>query len=218
MAGAELQPPGGDGLAHALGQAMMALEDLLQPLALQQIERSAQAAQQGGRRGIGEIAVLVGAGHVGEIEIAAEGFGLGGRGHRLRGDGHDGEARGQHEALLRAGDRQIDAPFVHAEIDAGDGADAIDIEQGRMAGGIQRPAQRRDIAGDAGRRLVMADQHRLDAMGLVGGEALGIGLDRRPLAPFALDRVHLEAEAPAHLDPEMGELAEAGGEHAVAGR
>ena len=87
-----------------------------------------------------------------------------------------------------------------------------------MAGGIQRPAQRRDIAGDAGRRLVMADQHRLDAMGLVGGEALGIGLDRRPLAPFALDHVHLEAEAPAHLDPEMGELAEAGGEHPVAGR
>src|SRR5215469_5072660 len=53
---------------------------------------------------------------------------------------------------------------------------------------------------------------------LVGGEALGIGRDRRALAPFALDGVDLEAEAPAHLDPEMGELPEARRQHPVARR
>ena len=55
-------------------------------------------------------------------------------------------------------------------------------------------------------------------MRLVGGEALGEALDRRALAPFDLDDFGLEAVAPAQIDPQMGELPEAGGEHLVAGR
>ena len=64
LLGAELQAPGGDGRAHAFGEAMMAGEDIVQAFREQHIERGAQAAQQLRRRRVGKIAVLVGADHV----------------------------------------------------------------------------------------------------------------------------------------------------------
>ena len=78
-------------------------------------------------------------------------------------------------------------------------------------------ANRGHVARNAGRRLVVADQDRLDPMLLVGRQALGIGFDRHALAPFGIDGIDLEPEATAHLDPKMGELAEARGQHPVAG-
>ena len=54
--GAELQAPGGDRRAHALGQAVVAGEDVLQAFLEDQVERGAQAAQELGRRRVGEVA------------------------------------------------------------------------------------------------------------------------------------------------------------------
>jgi hypothetical protein len=63
----------------------------------------------------------------------------------------------------------------------------------------------------------VADQHRLDLVRLVGGEPLGIALDRRTLAPLDVDDFGVQALALAEIDPQVGELPDAGGEHLVAG-
>jgi hypothetical protein len=83
---------------------------------------------------------------------------------------------------------------------------------------VERAAHGRDIAGDAGGGLVVADQHRLDAPRLVTFERAGEGLDRRALAPGDIDRLDLDAVALAEIDPEMRELAIARRQHLVARR
>ena len=52
----------------------------------------------------------------------------------------------------------------------------------------------------------------LICVALVGGERLLIALDRRALAPLGVEHVHLEAETLGHVDPQMAEHAEPGGE------
>ena len=64
----------------------------------------------------------------------------------------------------------------------------------------------------------MGDQHRLDGFVGVVGQNLREALDRRTLAPLDVDLDHVQAHALAHVDPEVGELADAGREHLVAGR
>ena len=83
---------------------------------------------------------------------------------------------------------------------------------------VQRLADARDVAGDAGRGLVVGEEHRLDLVTLVGRERLAVALDRRALAPLGVEHLDLEAEPLGHVDPEMAEHAEAGGEHLVARR
>ena len=87
-----------------------------------------------------------------------------------------------------------------------------------MLGGVDGAAHGGDIAGDAGRRLVMHDHHALDLVVLVGAkrllDALGIGAG----APLLLLDDDLEPVTAGELDPQMAELAEAGGEQLVAGR
>ena len=83
---------------------------------------------------------------------------------------------------------------------------------------VERAAHARDVAGDAGRRLVVGEQHRLDLVGLVGSQCLVVPLDRSALAPLGVENVDLETEPLGHVDPQMAEHAEARREHPVAGR
>ena len=80
-----------------------------------------------------------------------------------------------------------------------------------MLGGVERAAHGSDIAGDAGRGLVMHHEHALDLMFLVGAErfldAVGIGAG----APLLVLHDDVEAVALGELAPQMAELAEAGG-------
>ena len=56
------------------------------------------------------------------------------------------QARRQHQALLRARDRDVDAPFIHAEISRGQARDRVHHQQGRVARIVDRLAH----IGDAG--------------------------------------------------------------------
>ena len=79
--GAELEAPGVDGAADALGEPVVAGEDVLEPLLLEHLQRLAEAVEQVDRRGVGEAALGVGGQHVAEVEEAARQLrGL----HRLR--------------------------------------------------------------------------------------------------------------------------------------
>ena len=55
------RPQAVDRLAHALGEAVMTGEDVVEAFRLQQVERGAQAAQQLRCRRVGEVAEVVGA-------------------------------------------------------------------------------------------------------------------------------------------------------------
>ena len=124
----------------------------------------------------------------------------------------------QHEALLRAGHGHVYLPLVHAEINAGDGADAVDHQQRRVLGPVHGAAQACDVAGDAGRGFVVAGQYRLDLMFLVAPQDLLELLDRHAFAPGRLHQFHVHAHALGQVRPQMGELPETGGQDAVARR
>ena len=105
---------------------MMAGEHILKPLLEQHIDRLAQAPEQdhGGR--IGEVAVDIGLDHILDVKEAAGALGRFAGLQGLLTEAYNREPGGQHETLLRTADTDIDPPLVHAEVDAGDGAYAID--------------------------------------------------------------------------------------------
>ena len=97
--------------------------------------------------------------------------------------GDEGEAGRQHQALLRRADRDVDAERVHRERRRGERGDDVDDEQGRMAGGVDRPAQRRQVRGGAAGGVGVDDEHRGDA---VRGVVAQRRLDRRRIDRHAL--------------------------------
>ena len=191
-------------------------EHVLQAFLEQHRERFPQPVQQRQRRRVGEVAGGVGLLHVAEVEEHPRQLGRVVERGRLRAHGHDAEAGGQHEALLRAGHGAVDAPLVHPEVDAADRAHAVHHEERGMLGVVQRLPDPGHVAGDAGGGLVVGEEHGLDLVRLVGREGLLVALDRRALTPLGVEHVDLEAEPLGHVDPEMAEHAEARREHPVA--
>ena len=73
---------------------------------------------------------------------------------------------------------------------------------------VERPADGGHVAGHAGCRFVVADDHTLDLVRGIGGEAAGSFLGRRAFAPLDLDFIDIEIVTPTQVGPEMGKLAE----------
>ena len=92
------------------------------------------------------------------------------------------------------------------------------IKQRRMPGRIERAAHAGHVAGDAGGRLVVADEHGLDVMPLVGLEARLDHVERDALAPLHVDDIDVEPVPAGEVGPQVRELAEHGDQHLVAGR
>ncbi len=156
--------------AHAGGEIGMPVEHILQPLLGEHGERLAQPVHHRQRRRVREIAAGIRLHHVGVVEVAApRGCGFR-RFQRLLADAGHAEAGGQHQALLRAADAHVHAPFVHAKIDAGQGADRIHEQQRRVLDAVHRLAHGGDITGHAGGRFVLAHQHGLDLVLLIGAQ------------------------------------------------
>ena len=136
---------------------------------------------------------------------------------RLLAEAGNAQAGRQHQALLAAGDGAVDAPLIHAEIDRTDGADAIDEQQRGMLGIIDGAPHGGDVAGDTRCRLVLHHHHRAYRMLAVGGECRMDMLRRGARAPRLFLHLDLETMAAREIDPQMAELAEARGQHTVAG-
>ncbi len=87
-----------------------------------------------------------------------------------------------------------------------------------MTRAVDRTAHGSDVAGDAGRRLALQDQHRLDGVILVGRE-LGLELRRiGRMTPVAGNQIDIDAVALRQVAPQRRELSGLEGEHLVAGR
>src|SRR5438477_4904645 len=126
--------------------------------------------------------------------------------------------RPEASALLRSGDGQIDAPIIHAKIDAGNGADAVYVEHRRMRGSIDRAPYRRNIACHPCRGLVVNDQHAFDRVRAVRPQRFLDTLWRGAGPPFLVLHHDIETDALRKIDPEVAELAKAGSQHFVARR
>ena len=87
-----------------------------------------------------------------------------------------------------------------------------------MSGLVHRAPDRRDVAGHAGRGLVVDDGDGLDRVAAVRRQLLSDegGIDA--VAPIAGNEVDLEPELHGHVAPERGELAGFDHQHRVAGR
>ena len=85
-------------------------------------------------------------------------------GERLLADRVEAQARRQHQALLRAGERDVDAPLVVTQVDRRERRHRVDEQQRRMPGAIDRLPDLGQPAGHAGRGLVVHDEHRPDAV------------------------------------------------------
>src|SRR6266481_1087479 len=115
----DLQAPGAYRAPRALRVARMAGEDVLQALLLEHRERFAQAVEQVGRRRVGEVAGLVVGKHLIPGPIGAREFRRLRRLARLFAHAIERQAGRQHQAFLRAGDGDVDAPLVVAVVDRG---------------------------------------------------------------------------------------------------
>jgi hypothetical protein len=87
-----------------------------------------------------------------------------------------------------------------------------------MPGGIEPAAHAGYVAGDAGGRLAVTDEHGLDVMPLVGVEARLDHVKRNTFAPLHVDDVDVETVPAGEVGPQVRELAEDGDHHLVAGR
>ena len=111
---------------------------------------------------------------------------------RLGARAQNAKTRGQHQAFLRTGYRHIHAPVIKAEIDRAQRRDGVNKQQRRMLGLVQCFANAGDVRGDTGSRLVMAGQHRFDAMLGVGLQNISVLLQRHTGAPLAIHNLHVQ--------------------------
>jgi hypothetical protein len=103
----------------------------------------------------------------------------------------------EHQPLLRAGDRDVDAPLVVAVVDGPERGDGVDEQEGGVVGRVHGLAHLADPAGDAGRGLVVDDAHGLDARLGVGGQPLLHHGRVDAVAPVAGHDLDVEAQRAA---------------------
>ncbi len=152
------------------------------------------------------------------IPIDARQLARGRGGDRLLADPGKGHAGRQHQPLLRASDDDIDAPFVGAEIHRGERGDHVDQVEGRVAGGVDRAAQRRDIVDDPGRGFAVHDQHCLDLVLAILAQPRFEPRRVDRAAPVVRQGLDFEAEGFAAQPPVQREEPALDDQHLVAGR
>ena len=199
--------PDRDRAAHRFAEQAMAQEHVFEPLLEQHVDRLAQREQQMHRRGAGIFAVVLAAFALGPVPIGRAQAGLL---VHLAGavvGGDEAEARRRHQALLRAGHRDVDAPGVHLERHAAERGHRIDHEQRRMAGGLDRLADRFDVVVGARGGVDLHREDRLDRVVLVLPQPrLDLGRPDRA-APVALQHLDLDAHRGRGVAPADREAA-----------
>ena len=83
---------------------------------------------------------------------------------------------------------------------------------------VQGFAHAGDVRGHTGRGFVVADQDGFDLVLGIGLEDVFVLLQGYAGAPFAFHDLHFQAQALAHVNPEVAELSKARGQYFVARR
>src|SRR5882672_10204489 len=214
----DLEAPGAHRAARRLRVARVAREYVLQTFLGEHRERFAQAVEQIGRGRVREITGLVVREHLVPVPVGARQLRRNGGLEGLAADAVERQARRQHQSFLRAGDGDVDAPFVVAVIDRGKRGDGVDHVERRVAGGVDRLTNCTYPAGNTRRSLVVHYAHRFDLVLLVFFQfCLDRGrIDAAP--PVGGNQIDRDPEPRRHLVPQGGEVPGLEHEHAVAGR
>ena len=136
---------------------------------------------------------------------------------RLVADAGQRHAGRQHQALLAAAHRDVDAPGIHLVVHGGERGDRVGQQQGRVLGLVHGATDLGHRQHHAGRGLVVDGEHGLDLVRLVLGQALGELGDVGALAPVGGEGLDLDAEIDRHLRPALGEIAGLDDQNGVAG-
>jgi hypothetical protein len=171
----------------------MAGEHAFQRLLLDQLDRLLQAEEEVHRHRADE-ALRLARGHLLPVEVVLGQLGLARGFERLVADAGDRHAGRHHQALLAAGDGDVDAPGIHLVFHAAERGDRVGEQQRRMLALVERAADLGKRQHHAGRGFVVDGEHGLDLVTLVGGEPLAELGEFQPLAPVGADDLDLEAE------------------------
>ena len=140
-------------------------------------------------------------------------------GQRLLGNRVEAEAGRKHESLLRSGNRDVDFPLVVTIVDRTERRDRVHDQQRRMAGAVHRAPQVANPARDAGRRLVVHGDDRLDRVTLVRRQPLLELFGRAAATPGARHVIDLEPQLLRLVPPgDMREPARFQDQHPVSRR
>ena len=153
-----LGPPG-DCRPRRLGQQRVPTDGVRQTFLLQHVDGFAQAEQQVlGRRAAVFLVVELA---LAEGPVPVERAQAGRLVHlaRLVVGRDEGQPRRRHQAFLRSGHGDVDAPAVHVEGHAAERRHAIHHQQGRMLGRVDGLADGGDVVDHAGGRVDLHDQH-----------------------------------------------------------
>ena len=142
----------------------MAAEDVGETFFLKHFEGFAEAIEEGGGRSVGEEAGTIGAQHLLPVPVGSGQFCRLIRCKCLFGDGIEAQAGGHHEAFLRAGDGDIDAPRFVTVVDGAKRGDGVHHQEGWMPKLVDGFANFGDRGGDAGRGLVVDDHDGFDGL------------------------------------------------------
>ena len=218
LAAEDLKAPRPHRAPRRFCETVVPREHIVESLLVQHVNRLGEPVKNVGRRGIGEITVLVGRDHV---LPRPEGFwqlrGLR-CGERLVTDGVEGNTGRQHQPLLRPADRDVDAPFVVPVIHRRERRDRVHDEERGMPGSINRLADFSGMRDAARRGFVVQHRDRLDLAVFILAQLRLDCFWVRAHPPIGFNEDRIEAELRSHVLPECSELAGLEHEHAVAGR
>src|SRR5256712_6268296 len=201
------------GLPRGLSQTAVPRKDVVEPFFEQHPQRFSKTEEQKGGGGVRKESLLHVAYHrTPVVEISRRSVLLR-RLKRSRSHAEDGAAWRQHEALLRAGQRDIYPPFSHSEIDRPKRTDDIDKEQRIASGAVDATPHRANIRRDSCGGLVVDDQDGT-VLGLEVGFNVGLG-DR--VTPSQLDVVHLHAQLSRGFGVQPREMAVLEAQYPIAG-
>src|SRR5271163_4679386 len=201
-----LESPRSDRAPRRLAMPLVPGEDMIEALLVQHVDRDVEAVEQVGRRRRGEEAArIVGDHPLPRPELLGR-LGLARERQRLLADRVEAEAGRQHQPLLRAGNADVDAPFVVAIVGAGEPGNGVDQEQSGMARSIDRLVDFVDARGRPRRSLVVHDADRLDRVARILAQPALDPLDIDAAAPIGADEFRPQTQVLRHVFPEGREM------------
>ena len=135
-----LEAPCRHGAPGRLAITLVSRENVLKAFLVEHVDGDIEAVEQVRRGGRGEEAVGVGGNHLLPRPELLGRLGLARKRKRFFADGVEAEAGRQHQSLLRAGNADVDAPFIVTVVRAGEPRNSVDQEQSGMARCVDRLA------------------------------------------------------------------------------
>ena len=210
------KPPGRNGTTRCLRKTGVAGKDVGQSFFQQHVAGFAESVQQGGGGGVGPEAVLVGFQDFAPGPIRFGQIRSFRRRNRLFAHRIEGQARRQHQPLLRAGHGDVDTPFAVPVVDRGQRGNGVHHQKRGVLCAVDGATHCRDIRGDTGGGLVVHDADRLDLVLLVSVQACGNLRHLDPLTPVASNEFRAQTQALGHLLPQRRKVAGFVHQHLVA--